>query len=64
MHQLTGENHTQELDSEPNGAPIEDVQTFTVGGTSRYDAQRFYRVIIDTGAAKFSTAGLDQFKAL
>jgi len=33
-----GENHALELDLEPNGIPIEDVQTFIVGGMSRYNA--------------------------
>ena len=42
----------------------EDAYTFTAGGTSRYDSYRFYRVVIDTGASKYSTAGLDQFQAL
>jgi len=32
-----GENHALELDSEPDGIPVEDVQTFIVGGTSRYN---------------------------
>jgi hypothetical protein len=35
-----------------------------VGGTSRYDTNRFYGIVIDTGAAKYSTAGFDQFQAL
>jgi len=35
-----------------------------VGGTSRYNTNRFYGIVIDTGAAKYSTAGFDQFQAL
>jgi hypothetical protein len=54
-HQLTGENYTVE----PEELPAEDTQTFTVGGTSRYSSQRFYGIVIDTGASKYSTAGLD-----
>jgi len=54
-HQLTGENHTVE----PEEPLAEDTQTFTVRGTSRYGSQRFYGIVIDTGASKYSTAGLD-----
>ena len=57
---MTGENHTVE----PEEPLAEDTQTFTVGGTSRYGSQRFYGIVIDTGASKYSTAGLDQFQAL
>jgi len=59
-HLLTGENHT----TESSKLPIEDTRTFTVGGTSRYDTNRFYGIVIDTGAAKYLTTGLDQFQAL
>jgi hypothetical protein len=59
-HLLIGENHT----TESSKLPIEDTRTFTVGGMSRYDTNRFYGIVIDTGAAKYSTAGLDQFQAL
>ncbi len=31
--------------------------------TSRYDSQHFYGIMVNTGAAKLSTAGLGQFKA-
>jgi len=54
-HLLTRENHTTES-SKP---PIEDAWTFIVGGTSRYDTNRFYGIIIDTGAAKYSTTRLN-----
>jgi hypothetical protein len=54
-HLLTGENHTTES-SKP---PIEDARTFTVRGMSRYDTNRFYGIIIDTRAAKYSTTGFD-----
>ena len=54
-HLLTRENYTTE-----SGKPlIEDVRTFTVRGTSRYDTNRFYGIVIDTRAAKYSTIGLD-----
>jgi hypothetical protein len=59
-HLLIGENHTTES-SKP---PIEDTRTFTVGGTSRYDTNHFYGIVIDTGATKYSTASFDQFQAL
>jgi hypothetical protein len=52
---LTGENDTTESDK----LPIEDARTFTVGGMSRYSTNRFYGIVIDTGAAKYSTARLD-----
>ena len=35
---------------------VEDTQTFIVGGTSRYDNNRFYGIVIDTGVAKYLTA--------
>jgi len=54
-HLLTGENNT----TESNKPPIEDAWTFIVGGISRYSTNRFYGIIIDTRAAKYSTAGLD-----
>jgi hypothetical protein len=59
VYQITGENHTLEPTEQ-----IEDTQTFTVNGISRYDTHRFYEVVIDTGASRFSTAGSDQFQAL
>jgi hypothetical protein len=59
-HLLTGENHT----TESGKPPIEDTRTFTVGGMSRYNTNRFYGIVIDTGATKYSTTSLDQFQAL
>jgi len=59
-HLLIGENDT----TESNKLPIEDAWTFIVGGTSRYSTNRFYGIVIDTGATKYSTARLDQFQAL
>jgi len=44
---------------ESNKPPIEDARTFIVGGISRYGTNRFYGIIIDTRAAKYSTARLD-----
>jgi hypothetical protein len=54
-HLLMGENYT----TESGKPPIEDTQTFTVGGTSRYDTNRFYGIVIDTGATKYLTTGFD-----
>jgi len=54
-HLLIGENDTTESDK----LPIEDTRTFIVGGISRYSTNRFYRIIIDTGATKYLTARLD-----
>jgi len=52
---LTGENHTMESSK----LLIEDTWTFIVRGTSRYDTNCFYGIVIDTGATKYSTTGLD-----
>ena len=52
---LIGENYT----TESSKLPIEDTRTFIVGGTSRYDTNRFYRIIIDTRAAKYLTTSFD-----
>jgi len=52
---LIGENDTTESDK----LPIEDAWTFIVRGISRYGTNRFYGIIIDTGAAKYSTARLN-----
>jgi hypothetical protein len=59
IYQMTGENHALEPIEQ-----MEDAQTFTVNGISRYDTHCFYGVVIDTGASRFSTAGSDQFQAL
>ena len=59
-HQITGEIPTSELAGEVS----EDAYTFTTSGTSRYDSRCFYRVVIDTGASRYSIAGLEQFQAL
>jgi hypothetical protein len=56
MHQLTNR-----LPSEP----VEVTDNFTTEGTtSRYGSDRFYGIVIDTGASKYSTAGYGQFQAL
>jgi hypothetical protein len=60
VHQLTGHDPTLT----PDESCTEDTHTFTVEGTSRYDSHHFYGVVIDTGASKYSTAGLGQFQAL
>ena len=54
-HQITGEIPTLELAGEVS----EDAYTFTTGGTSRYDSRCFYRVVIDTGASRYSIARLE-----
>jgi hypothetical protein len=59
IYQMTGENHTLEPTEQ-----MEDAQTFTVNGILRYNTHRFYGVVINTGASRFSTAGSDQFQAL
>jgi hypothetical protein len=43
---------------------VEDIHTFIAEGKSRYDNDRFYGIVIDTGASRYSTAGFDQFQAL
>jgi len=43
---------------------IEETTTFTTRSMSRYNLHYFYRVVIDTGASKYSTAGYGQFQAL
>jgi len=54
-HLLIGENDTTESDK----LLIEDTRTFIVRGISRYSTNRFYGIVIDTGATKYSTARLD-----
>jgi hypothetical protein len=54
-HLLTGENYT----TESSKLPIEDARTFIVRGTSRYDTNRFYGIVIDTRATKYLTIGFD-----
>jgi hypothetical protein len=49
LHQLTAQVSKPE---EP-----EETTTFTTGSMSRYDSHHFYRVVIDTRALKYSTAG-------
>jgi hypothetical protein len=52
---LMGENYT----TESSKLLIEDTRTFTVGGMSRYNTNRFYGIVIDTRATKYSTASFD-----
>jgi hypothetical protein len=59
-HQITGEIPISELVKEVS----EDAYTFITSGTSRYDSRCFYRVVIDTGASRYSITGLEQFQAL
>jgi hypothetical protein len=60
IYQITGENHTLE----PIEFLIEDAQTFIVNGILRYNTYCFYRVVINTGASRYSTTGSNQFQAL
>jgi hypothetical protein len=39
------------------------VDSFASEALSRYDSSQFYGIVIDTGAAKRSTAGISQFQA-
>jgi hypothetical protein len=54
IHQLTGHDLTLTFIE----SCTEDAYTFTIEGTFRYDSHHFYRVIIDTGALKYSTVRL------
>ena len=38
--------------------------TFTTKSISKYNSHHFYKVVIDTGASKYSTASYRQFQAL
>ena len=62
-HQLTTQT--------PTIANTDEFDVFTAANSfmgknpsSRYDARQFYGIVIDTGAAKYSTADFDQFQAL
>jgi hypothetical protein len=57
IHQLTTQTPNK-YDNEPV------VDTFTTESTSRYGSNRFFGVVIDTGASIHSTAGQGQFQAL
>jgi len=52
---LTRENYT----IESSKLLIEDTWTFIIRGMSRYNNNRFYRIVIDTGAIKYSTIGFN-----
>ena len=63
-HQLTTQTPTIATDTD-------EIDVFTTANgltvnkpSSRYDTRQFYGIVIDTGAAKYSTAGHDQFLAL
>ena len=47
----------------PANETTETVDSFTTEGMSRYDSTQFYGLLIDTGAAKRSMAGIKQFTA-
>ena len=53
LHQLTAQV--------PKPEEPEETTTFTTKSIFRYNSHHFYRVVIDTGASKYSTAGYGQF---
>ena len=53
LHQLTAQV--------PKPEEPEETTTFTTRSMSRYNSHHFYRVVINTGASKYSTAGYGQF---
>jgi hypothetical protein len=56
---------TTRLPSEPKDILKNDlIDNFTTRNTSRYNSHHFYKVVINTGASKYSTAGYRQFQAL
>ena len=40
---------------------LEETNTFTTKSTSKYNSYYFYKVVINTGASKYSIAGYKQF---
>jgi hypothetical protein len=57
MHQLTNR-----LPSKPKDILTNDlIDNFTTKNTFKYNSYHFYKVIINTGALKYSTAGYRQF---
>jgi len=54
-YQITGEISTSELIKKV----LKDAYTFIINGISRYDSRCFYRVVINTGASRYSIAGLE-----
>jgi hypothetical protein len=57
LHRLIGETRTLT----PGKALIKDTFAFIVKATFKYDSSRFYRVVIDTSASKYSIASFGQF---
>ncbi len=62
IHQLTTQSPTDPLElPDPLEQDTADPHTLATESTSRYGSHRFYGVVIDTGASKYSTAGYGQF---
>jgi hypothetical protein len=57
LHQLTSET----LTLKPNEMSIEDLYALLMEGTSRYDSNHFYGIVIDTNMSKYSITGFSQF---
>jgi hypothetical protein len=65
VHQLTAQLPSEQMDNSTDDLTDDLTDNLTAGSTTnRYDSHRFYRVVIDTGASKYSTAGYGQFQAL
>ena len=60
MHQLTNRLPFKLKDNLTNDL----TNNFITRNTSKYNSQHFYKVVINTGASKYSTAGYGQFQAL
>ena len=65
-NQLADKAFTHSITAEdPTSPPTPQIETFiTTSGKPRYSSDEFMGIIIDTGAAKYSTAGYGQFIAL
>jgi hypothetical protein len=51
IYQIIGENHTLKLIK----PLIKDTQTFIINSILKYNTYYFYKVIINTGASRYST---------
>jgi hypothetical protein len=63
LHQLSAGGFHLTAGLNPEAEEVEVVDSFTQDTVSRYSEGEFHGIIIDTGAARRSTAGLPQFKA-
>ncbi|RFU23765.1 hypothetical protein B7463_g12573, partial [Scytalidium lignicola] len=67
LHQLTTEVPTTEnypWEPDPKTFTATTTEVYSVKSLARYDSRQFHGILIDTGAAKHSTAGYGQFEAL